>query len=204
MLTSFSNGVRRKVAYRGQAGATTKRVPLRTASEQGDVFEGVIRVPTKLCRAQPNTNEKHEFDRLILANLKRWADWREKKGWTMASTPKVTGPYDIPTTSSKDETNPDEKEYRVWARFKLTTPLFVSLEDVLHERDEAERFGVDLEADRLPWNDVSGSGDSGWVDPMAYAEERRQKLGIKRSDYLYSPLDKSRFGGRVRTAKRLK
>lgn len=162
-----------------------------TAKPEGELVEGVIRIPSRLCHAKPDTNEKHEFDRLVTENIQRWADWRAKRGWFIASTPKVRGPFDPPTTTEKDEADPDEKWYFAIARFKRETPIYVPLDDLLHERDMAQRYGIDLEADRLPWNDdiEKDPQDSGWVNPMEYAEARRKALGLKREDFLLGPLD---------------
>lgn len=179
--------VRRVVPYGRQAGACSLKVPLWTADPEGELVEGRFTVPSRLARARPNTNEKHEFDRLVVENLKRWSEWREKRGWVMNSKPKVMGPFDVPTTTEKDETTPDEKLYCVFARFKRNGPVFLKLDDLLYERELAERYGIDLEADRPNWS-PDGDEDSGWVDPVKYAEEHRQKLGIKREDYLYGPL----------------
>lgn len=188
---SFSGDQRRRVAWRSQAGATTLRVPLWTASEKGEMREGLIRVPTRLAHAQPDTNEKHEFDQIVRDSLKRWAEWLEKRGWKMSSRPQVRGPFDPPTRTEKDEPNPDEKWYFAYARFTRTEPMYISLEDFLHERDRAQRHGVNLEADRASWAVVEEE-DSGWVDPLQYAEERRRKLGVKRENYLLGPLSEPR------------
>ena len=49
---------------------------------------------------------------------------------------------------------------------------------------------MDITQDRLPWNNCeTGSYDSGWVDPLKHAEERRQRLGLKREDYLWGELN---------------
>ena len=42
------------------------------------------------------------------------------------------------------------------------------------------------EGDPLPYNNPAKEGeDTGWIDPVKYAEERRKRLGIRREDYLY-------------------
>jgi hypothetical protein len=176
------------VAYGRQAGATSLKVPLHTAHPDGELLEGLIKVPPRLAHAEPDTNEKHEFDALIREGLKRWCDWREKRGWTLNSTPKIRGPFNPPTRTEKDEANPDEFWYFAIARFQRTGPAFIRLDDLLEIQDSAARYGIDLDADGKPWNDIAGDGDTGWGDPMKFAEERRQKLGIKRKDYLYGPL----------------
>jgi len=67
---------RRRVPYGTQAGACSLKVPLFTDSPEGEWLEGLIRVPARLARATPDTNEKHGFDRLVREQLKRWNDYR--------------------------------------------------------------------------------------------------------------------------------
>lgn len=184
---TFNGDQRRFVPYGVQAGATSLKVPQWTASPDGELVEGRFRVPARLVRSKPDTNERHEFDRLVRDALQRWAEWREKRGWKMNSTPQVRGPFDIPTRTEREETSPDEKLYIVYARFVRTSPLWIGLDDLLHEMDMAKRYGIDLEGDRPPWN-PDGDEDSGWVDPLKEAEEHRKKYGVKREDYLYGPL----------------
>ena len=188
-MTKFHNGARRKVAYgNGQAGARSLKVPLIDPHPQGQVIEGEFRVPNRLCNTAPHTNERMEFQRLVESMLDRWAEWRLKGGWEMTGTPKVSGPYPVPTETERHEADPDYKIYRAICRFKRNSPLFVGLDDFLHEKRLADIYGVDLEADRLPWNDVDGDEDTGWGDPMKWAEAERQKLGLKREDYLFGDL----------------
>ena len=73
--------------------------------------------------------------------------------------------------------------YFAIARFVRTTPLYVGLDDVLHQQDLMKLHGITPGADPLPWNDTKGES-TGIVDPLVHAEERRQKLGVKRSDYV--------------------
>lgn len=167
------------------------KVPLWTPLEKGQLFEAKIEVPLRLCWAQPHTNQKHEFDNLIRENLKTWVDWREQGGWRISGFPQVRGPYDVPTKDEKTEGPTDIKWYFASARFVRITPAYVPLDDFLHERDKAALYGVDLEADRPPYNDCDAEepedspfADSGWVSPMKWAEEHRQKLGLKREDFL--------------------
>lgn len=180
--------VRRRVAYGRQAGATSLKVPLQTPPD-GELLEGKITVPARLAHAKPHTNEKHEFDQLINEQLKRWTDWRAKRGWVMNSKPLIRGPFQKPTKNDKEEQDTQEFWYFAIARFKRNTPLYVGLDDMLELQRMASAHGVDLEADRNPWNEI-GNEDSGWVDPMKFAEERRRKNGLRRKDYLMGPLGK--------------
>lgn len=182
--------VRRRVAYGRQAGATSLKVPLQTPPE-GELLEGRITVPARLAHAKPDTNEKHEFDQLINDHLKRWTEWRTKRGWVLNSRPLIRGPFKKATANANEVQDLTEFWYFAIARFKRTAPLYVGLDDMLELQRLATAHGVDLEADRKPWNDL-GNEDSGWVDPMKFAEERRRKSGLKRKDYLMGPLGKPR------------
>lgn len=183
----MTNDVRRRVPYGRQAGKTSLKVPLQTAHPDGELLEGVIKVPARLAHARPDTNEKHEFDLLIRSGLRRWTEWRAKRGWELNSRPLIRGPFDPPTRTERDEKDPDEFWYFAIARFKRTGPVYVRLEDVLEIQDTAARYGIDLDTDGKPWNEITGDADTGWGDPLKFAEERRQKLGIKRKDYLFGP-----------------
>ena len=117
--------------------------------------------------------------------LRAWEEWRGKRGWKMTTAPKVRGPFDPPSKTTRDDPVEDSVVwYFAIARFQRTTPIWVGLDDVLHQRDQMQLHGITPSADPLPWNDVSGSTDTGLVDPMVFAEEHRRKLGVKREDYI--------------------
>lgn len=186
MLNSFSGDVRRRVAYGVQAGATSLKVPVWAAPE-GDYREGHFDVPSRLAKTAPNTNERFEFEKLTNTAFRRWTDWLSKRGWEyVPQSLQVSGPYDKPTPDTKTEADAEVKEYHFLGRFKRTTPLFVGLDDVLELRDMAATYGV--EENPLPWSDVKGE-DTGWINPLDFAEKRRQRLGLKREEYLLGPLD---------------
>ena len=180
--------IRRRVPWGRQAGACSLKVPLYTDNPEGELRQGLIRMPTRFASPEPNTNEQHEFDRIVRENIARWTDWLSKRGWTMVSTPSLRGPSDPPTATTKaDPTEDGCKWYFVMARFHRLTPIWRPLEDVLYFREKAEIYGIKPEADPLPWNRM-GKEDSGWVDPLDFAEKRRQRLGLKRKDFLTGPL----------------
>lgn len=174
----------------GTPGGALK-VPLWTALAKGQMFEGKIEIPARLAHSQPDTNARHEFERIVREHIHRWVEWRDARGWVIASFPKVRGPYDPPTPSERDEVDSSLKWYFVQARFTRKTPLYVGIDDFLHERDKAATYGVDIEADWLPW-DVGDGGDSGWINPLEHAAQRRARLGLKRRDFLLGPLSAPR------------
>lgn len=163
-------------------------VPVWHTSEKGDVFEGRFDVPIRLVRTSAHTNERAEFDQLVNSMLERWTQYRAAKGWVLNSKPKVTGPYEPPTEKTGDEVPDDHKVYMVHARFIREEPLWVPLENAIAAIDKARQFGLDEPEDRKPWNDETNE-DSGIIrDPLAWAEARRKKFGIRQEDYLYGPL----------------
>lgn len=184
-LSSVSDDVRRRVAYGRQAGACSLKVPVWHSVEGGDLCEGRFLVPARLANPARNTNERHEFDLIVRDAIKRWAEWREKRGWTMADRPKVQGPFEMPRTTEKDPVDEEKVFYCVYAHFVRTGPVYIGLDDLLYEREIAEKFGISLDGPVLPWNPDEKGTDTGWVDPAAYAGKRRETLGIKREDYLF-------------------
>lgn len=196
MLTSsakFTGEQRRRVPYRSQAGACSLKVELVPDNPEGMLEEGLIRVPERLCNAKPDTNEKHEFDRLINDNLNRWTDWRKARGYECVSKPIVRGPFDPPSpTTSEDPLEDGVKWYFAIARFRRSEPLWRPLDEVLYLQDMADLYDVKPTSDPKPWNEIKSNEDTGWMDPLKHAEERRKKLGLKRADYLFSPLDQTR------------
>lgn len=194
-----------------------KKVPLWTPDPGGQLIEGVIRVPVELCNTAEHTNERLKFKAWIDTNLARWVEWRRRKGWTLASEIDVQSPTDPPegdrekgkARQTKAEavigTNADADwvtefdyaaEYKwcvVQARFTRDTPLYVGLEDMLFLRHLALKYDVDPDRDFTPHSPLPEPKDvievEGGEDPMKVAEERRQRLGLKREDYLFGPLE---------------
>ena len=178
----------------------TLRVPLWTKRAEGDVIEGRIRVPVGLCNTPEHSNERLRFVHLIDENLARWVEWRKRRGWVLASKPKVTGPFDPPSQANASMyfervkqvlgtpgsanpvtqfDSPEEfKVYVVKARFRREAPIYARLEDVMFMNDLAKVYEHDEEPK-----------DTGWIDPMQHAEARRQRLGLRRKDYLFSPIE---------------
>ena len=163
-------------------------VPVWHTNVAGDLFEGRFKVPKRLVKTAPHTNQRTEFEALVRDNIQRWADWRAAKGWIMSGVPKVSGPYDPPTSNTGDEAPDDYAVYMVHARFKREEPLFVPLENAIAAVDKAEQYNLDPLEDRLPWNQDTKE-DSGIVNPLEFAEERRKRLGLKREDFLFGPLE---------------
>lgn len=185
-MPSFSGETRRRVAWKGQAGACSLTVPVY-ANPDGDLREGRFDVPARLASTAPNTNERYEFERVLRGNFNRWTDWLSKRGWTyVVGTLHVDGPHDKPTANASEMVDEERKEYHLLARFKRNNPLYVGLDDVLEVRDMALRYGVGEAS--TPWSEVKGE-DSGWVNPLEYAQRRRERLGLKRDDFLLGPLD---------------
>lgn len=193
---TISGGARRRFPWKDSS--RSMKVPLVDEAEE---LTGKIVVPLRLCNTQEHTNERHEFDKLIRENLARWAEWRRQRGWEMASKPHVEGPY-LPPGSDPEKAKdyfarakkvigegrqiravtefdaPEEvRWYFATATFRRSAPVYVGLDDALYLRD-LHRIYSQPEPE-----------DSGWVNPMVYAEERRQRMGIRRKDYLLGRLE---------------
>ncbi len=161
--------------------------------------EGRFKVPLRLALTKQHSNERLEFTNLVNTMLSRWTTWLGQRGWTLTTKPIVKGPYQLPTAPRGSEqhlaratkvlgkpaevnpvttfeSNEEFREYRVFARFKRETPMYVRLEDVMFNNDLNRIYKDEVEE------------DSGWVNPLEYAEKRRQRLGLKREDYLMGPL----------------
>lgn len=179
----------------------TPMVDLWPADRKGDLLQGFLRVPIRLVNAPEHSQEKREFDAFIEKNLKRWAEWRAKSGWKLTGEIRVNGPYDPPTEGPGmdpiDSTYEEHKRYIITARFNRDTPLWMPIDGMLHIRDLADMYGVDLftsdvkeyGASRAPASHIDSSEQA--HDPMQYAAERREALGLKREDFLFEPLEKS-------------
>src|SRR3990167_9385168 len=215
LIPAFSTGeVRRRVPKISK----NQRVPLWTVEPDGQLFQGIIRVPARLCNAPEHSNTQHEFDNLIKANLARWVEWRGRRGWHISENPRVSAPFDPPegdrlkakariehvtkrigkpreVGAITEYDYPEEfKWYMAEARFTREERVFVCLEDMLFLRHLALTYGVDPDRDPLPYNVLPEGKDylevEGGLDPIAVAEERRQSMGLKREDYLFGPLGK--------------
>lgn len=185
---TLSGETRRVTAWRNQPGKVSLRVPLWHGHPDGEWRQGLIRVPDDLCHADANTNQAHARDKLITSMLRRWQEWLSMKGWEMSSPPQVTGPFDPATANPlalPEEQDLGHKWYFAMARFKLRSPLYAGLDDVLETQRVSDLYGITVDKDPLPWNDTTGTYDSGWVDPIKERDESNAKQGIKREDYLY-------------------
>lgn len=188
----LQSGAQRRLPRGGHT--RTPMVDLWPADRRGDLLQGFIRVPNRLVNAPEHSKEAREFNALIESQLKRWAEWRAKSGWTLTGEIRVNGPWDPPTEGPGmplDEADEEHKRYIVTARFNRDTPLWMPIDGMLHIRDLADMYGVDLFT-----SDVKEYGapvqtkrfiDSPEPahDPMQFAAERRRRLGLKREDFLF-------------------
>ena len=186
---ALPGGQRRRLPWSDTARGL--RVPLLS---DGDLHEGYIEVPKRLVKAPEHSNAALEFNRLVGERLQRWIDWKAKKGWEIVGLPKVSGPHDPPVERTGMEAKTEDKWYWVRAKFRRTFPQFVLLDDFLEIRDQAKRYGVDLNAPKPastplpePVDEITDSDPP--HDPLKFAEERRQRLGLKRKDLLIGKVD---------------
>ena len=207
---TLPEGTRRRVPKASQ----NRRVPLWTPEPEGQEFDGVIRVPVRLCYTQEHTNERLEFMKLITDNLDRWVEWRKRRGWILSEKPRISGPFDPPEGDRVGKfqqraeevigkasdvaavTEFDYPEEHKWfvakARFTREDPIYIRLEDMFELRHRALRYGVDPDRDPATVNELPEPEDvitvEGGLDPLVVAEERRQRLGLKRKDYVIGRL----------------
>lgn len=186
-------GTRRRLP---QGGTThTSYVDLWPAHRDGDLLQGFVRVPLALVGAKEHSKERAEFMKIIQANLKAWVEWKGKQGWRMTTTPQVAGPFDPPTErqggSLIDAAYPPHKRYVITARFTRDTPQWIPADAAKWINDQADMYGVDMrDSSELKDTGVNETADvilddgTPPHDPMKYAEERRQMLGLKREDFI--------------------
>jgi hypothetical protein len=189
-------GVRRRLPRGGKARTTF--VDLWPAHKDGDLIQGFIRVPDYLVGTKEHTNERLEFLKIIEGNLKTWVEWKAKQGWRITNTPSVAGPFDPPTEKQGagplDAAYPPHKRFVVTARFTRDEPQWIPFEGALWLRDQADMYGIDFRDSGLPDTGVGETKDE-IIDnepahnPMEYAEARRQRLGLKRADFLLDDLE---------------
>ena len=200
-------GVRRHQPF--NPATKNMKVPLWTPEVDGEEFDGVIRVPVRLCNTVEHTNARHEFNQLITANLQRWVEWRKLRGWYITNTPQVSGPFDPPENEAKKFTDHAVKKigegreaeavtqqdygeeikwYIAKARFKREEPLYIGLDDHLYLRHLALMYDIDPDRDKPTVNTLPEPKDDIWmpegVDAMVEAEASRQARGLRRKDYL--------------------
>lgn len=177
----------------------TVKVPLWTASPSGEYREGKFNIPHVLANAEDHTPEALRRDSFIQEKLASWVDWLSKRGWELNGEVELwfqepLGNDEAATKRHFDRvrkvlgregsveevrsfTTPDYQWCCVRAQFKRSTPIYVPLEDVLELNRMNEIYSKDAPPE-----------DTGWVNPLEYAEQRRQRLGIKRKDYLLGKL----------------
>ena len=168
-------------------GSRTPLVELRDP-DAGTLRQGKFRVPTRLTHATPHSNLGIEFENHVNKMVDKWKRWMAMEGWEMLpGKPKVLGPFDIPRSSPLVPENLDEKEYYIRARFRRMYPMYGKMSDIEEINRLARLHGIDMDKAWRPWSYNAGMGptpDSEWGDPLKMAEERRQRKGIKRKDYL--------------------
>lgn len=162
------------------------QVPLLTAVPEGELHRGYFRVPVEVVGAQAHTNARHRLEQERRSKLRAWVEWKMRQGWFLNGPIDDLGTADPPTERAGMES--DEGDYRYWyvqARFKRGLPLFMSLDDFLATKDQADRYGVALDREALPENRLPAPKEH-IVDhtppgvPYEQAAERWAGLGLKR------------------------
>ena len=204
---TLPSGTRRRRPKASQ----NRKVPLWTVEPDGEEYQTVIRVPTALSYTQEHTNERLRFNGFIEHWIAQWIDWRGRRGWVMTGEVEVTGPFEPPESdkavqyaqhavktigqgvNAAFQTSYDHGDEYQWfmakSRFRRDDPLYVGLDDMLEFRHMALTYGVDPDRDKplvTPFPEAKDhlSFDGG-LDAMKVAEERRQRLGLNRKDFLF-------------------
>lgn len=162
------------------------QVPLLTADPEGDVHEGFFRVPAKYANAPEHSEQRRNFERVRHDKLRKWVEYKMKHGWFLNGPIVDISHAPAPTeTVGAESEDGDDEHWVVQALFKRGVPLFMNLDEFLHRRDEAARYGIDLDAPAAVSNEhpvVRNAiyTDQALQDPMVEAQARRQRLGLKR------------------------
>lgn len=166
---------------RGWGGRTrTLHVPLLSEPEW---HRGHFAVPESF-GGDEHTNAQHKANQYRDQKIRDWVEWRASCGWRLVSKPFVTNPILSPTERpGGDPIDGAGMRVYVTAQFVRTEPLKIPLDLFLHKREQADRYGVDLEQSMvenpLP-TPVEHVAVDGGLDPMEEAQERRDRLGIRR------------------------
>lgn len=182
-------GMQRRIPRDSTAGL----VALYPARARGDERQGLIRVPESLCHTRPHTDKRRQFTEIVDGQINRWLEWLDKKGWTINSTPVVKGPFDPPSKDAHSEPeDAGSKYYFVTAYFVRQYPLYLPYDAAAWFRDEAYKYGEEplSEAviDSAESRTVKTILNPELVDPMQFAAERRERLGITPDDWTQQPL----------------
>ena len=162
---------RRRVPYGRQAGACSLKVPL-LSPVGGERLEGCFSLPSRLANTQPHTNEHYEYLGAVKENYERWVDWRRRRGWDVVpGSLQITKPYAPLVEHTIDEADSGIVWISLYARFTRSTPLYVGLDDFMEIREKGLRLSIPEQK------------DSGWVNPLVYAEERRKRQGVQLAEY---------------------
>ena len=183
MSKTFGPSVRptRFVPYVGQAGACSLKVPVVSVPEWK---EGRFRIPVRLAKTEPHTNQHFEFLRLVKDNFERWRGWREQGGWDyIEGTLTKTTPYPNPTRRTGDEADAETMTVSLFAQFKSRNLLYYPLDDFLENERLKKAYGIGDQKVAKSWNDVGGTEDTGWVNPLEEAQASRERQGLKLEDY---------------------
>lgn len=183
---------------------TIQTVPLETP-EGGEWREARLEVPKKWALADPHSNDFLLGQRFTEKNILKYVEWLDDKGydiipntWKRVSMEEVPLGVDVGIdVDFGSEQSHDEMVLFIWVfRVKLNKPMFMMLSERLSIEDDAKTFQVDLDKETLPWNIIPadfGTKDHiesvGGGDAMKMAEAHRQKLGLKREDFLFGGLE---------------
>ena len=156
-----------------------------TSPAEGEEHIGYFRVPADAVTFKEHSNDVLRYDRVVVEKIKDWIKWKDGLELKMVSKPVVYIPTDSPAETEGAEPV-DDGDMRVYVRatFRRKTPLFMSLDLFLERKDEFARYGESIEGKVLAENPMPAVLKHMIADehrnPMQLAEQRRQKLGLRR------------------------
>lgn len=151
----------------------------------GEEHIGYFLVPADAVTFKEHSNDVLRYDRVVVEKINDWIKWKDGLELTMVSKPIVYVPVDSPVvTEGADPVDGGDMRVYVRATFRRKTPAFMSLDLFLERKDMADRYGVNFEDKVLAENPMPATLAHMIADehrnPMKLAEQRRQKLGLKR------------------------
>ena len=176
---------------------------LLVSPEGGEIREGELQIPKSMTTDDLHSNKWLIQEKFVETHLKDYEEWLTAKGYKRESDWFVDGPWPLPQGKQVHKnlshaiTNDDGKAdeivwFRVRAKWRLMTPMYISFEDYAEQKRLGERHGVDIDdfkATLKPENELPEGVDfidepEGGIDPLKEREESWAARGIKREEYV--------------------
>jgi|TARA_Y100000310_G_C20696075_1_gene825872 hypothetical protein len=151
----------------------------------GEEHRGYFLVPAGAVDIKGHTNRSLTYSNAVHENVRKWVLWKTEQGLEMIGQPTVHVPVPSPTTSPEsDPVDGDDLRVYVTAKFRRTTPLYGSNDDLHSLHADADRYGVDTNAPLKSSNNLPATKPhltaNAARNPLREAEKRRAGLGLRR------------------------